>query len=157
MIKFINSDELSKEVEAMAADVRAKGITGVPMTIIDSKWAVGGGQSSDVYVQVSTAAVTVPLADLLADFQEVGALRSSLLHSFAPSYQHHGLPATGSQPSHRLHLIITRIWMLRRRFLSCSLPVPLCSVTSLFYDSSCGFSLFTVCTLMISLSFHWSS
>lgn len=36
----------------MCAEARSKGITGVPMTIIDEKWAVSGGQSSDVFVQV---------------------------------------------------------------------------------------------------------
>jgi len=116
VIKFINSDELSKEVEAMAADVRAKGITGVPMTIIDSKWAVGGGQSSDVYVQVSITVLFASFAYTLADFQEAGALRSCLLHSSSPFYQHHDLPVTGGQQTRRLHLIIACIWMLRCRF-----------------------------------------
>lgn len=36
----------------MSDDARSKGITGVPMTIIDGKWAVSGGQSSDVFIQV---------------------------------------------------------------------------------------------------------
>jgi predicted DsbA family dithiol-disulfide isomerase len=36
----------------MCEKARTIGITGVPMTIIDGKWAVSGGQSSDVYVQV---------------------------------------------------------------------------------------------------------
>ena len=51
-LSFINSDELKKEVEEMSAAARAKGITGVPIIIIDGKWAVSGGQSSEVYVQV---------------------------------------------------------------------------------------------------------
>ena len=55
---FIDSDELKKEVEEMSAAARAKGITGVPIIIIDGKWAVSGGQSSDVYVQVSRSAST---------------------------------------------------------------------------------------------------
>ncbi|TEB25196.1 hypothetical protein FA13DRAFT_1796664 [Coprinellus micaceus] len=37
---FIDSDELKKEVEEMSAAARAKGITGVPIIIIDGKWAV---------------------------------------------------------------------------------------------------------------------
>lgn len=51
-IKFLQSDECRAEVNAMIADSRAKGITGVPFTIIDGKWAVSGGQTSDVYVQI---------------------------------------------------------------------------------------------------------
>jgi len=55
-IAFLESDQLEKEVNAMCDDVRSKGVTGVPMTIIDGKWAVSGGQSSDVFVQVSQTA-----------------------------------------------------------------------------------------------------
>ncbi|KAF5327274.1 hypothetical protein D9619_004240 [Psilocybe cf. subviscida] len=51
-IAFLESDELEKEVNSMCAEARSKGITGVPMTIIDEKWAVSGGQSSDVFVQI---------------------------------------------------------------------------------------------------------
>ncbi|KAH9481482.1 hypothetical protein JR316_0006009 [Psilocybe cubensis] len=51
-IKFLESDELEKEVDSMTNEARSKGITGVPMTIIDGKWAVSGGQSSDVFVQI---------------------------------------------------------------------------------------------------------
>ena len=36
----------------MCSAARSKGITGVPMTIIDGKWAVSGGQSSEVFIQV---------------------------------------------------------------------------------------------------------
>jgi len=50
--KFLESDELEKEVNEMCDAARSKGITGVPMTIIDGKWAVSGGQSSDVFVQI---------------------------------------------------------------------------------------------------------
>ncbi|CAA7267098.1 unnamed protein product [Cyclocybe aegerita] len=49
---FLNSDELEKEVNQMCDEARSKGITGVPMTIIDGKWAVSGGQSSDVFIQI---------------------------------------------------------------------------------------------------------
>jgi len=51
-VAFLESDELEKEVNAMSDDARSKGITGVPMTIIDGKWAVSGGQSSDVFIQI---------------------------------------------------------------------------------------------------------
>ena len=33
-------------------EAREKGVTGVPFTIIDGKWAVSGGQSAPVYVKV---------------------------------------------------------------------------------------------------------
>jgi predicted DsbA family dithiol-disulfide isomerase len=28
------------------------GVTGVPFTIVENKWAIAGGQSAEVYVQV---------------------------------------------------------------------------------------------------------
>ncbi|RDB25514.1 hypothetical protein Hypma_006475 [Hypsizygus marmoreus] len=51
-LKFLRSDELEKEVNEMCDKARNIGITGVPMTIIDGKWAVSGGQSSDVFIQI---------------------------------------------------------------------------------------------------------
>jgi len=51
-IAFLNSNELEDEVNNMCDEARAKGITGVPLTVIDGKWAVSGGQSSDVFVQI---------------------------------------------------------------------------------------------------------
>jgi len=51
-LAFLESDEFESEVNKYADCVRAKGITGVPVTVIDSKWAVSGGQSSDVFVQI---------------------------------------------------------------------------------------------------------
>ena len=36
----------------MSDDAQRKGISGVPFTIINGKWAVGGGQEPDVYVKV---------------------------------------------------------------------------------------------------------
>ena len=38
----------------MCDDARSKGITGVPVIIIDGKWAISGGQPSDVFIQVSS-------------------------------------------------------------------------------------------------------
>jgi hypothetical protein len=51
-IAFLKSDELEDEVNSMCDEARAKGITGVPLVVIDGKWAVSGGQSSEVFVQV---------------------------------------------------------------------------------------------------------
>jgi predicted DsbA family dithiol-disulfide isomerase len=56
-LAFLESDELAKEVEDMSNAARAKGITGVPVVVIDGKWAVSGGQSSEVYVQVRASFV----------------------------------------------------------------------------------------------------
>lgn len=51
-LTFLESGELEDEVNKIAEAARAKGITGVPVIVIDGKWAVSGGQSSDVFVQV---------------------------------------------------------------------------------------------------------
>lgn len=37
----------------MINEAREDGVSGVPMTIINDKWAVSGGQSADVYYGVS--------------------------------------------------------------------------------------------------------
>jgi predicted DsbA family dithiol-disulfide isomerase len=39
----------------MIRQVQANGINGVPFVIIDGKWAVSGGQSAEVYIQVRLA------------------------------------------------------------------------------------------------------
>jgi predicted DsbA family dithiol-disulfide isomerase len=49
---FLESNELEEEVNLMCEEVRKKGITDVPLILIDGKWAVKGGQSSDVFVQI---------------------------------------------------------------------------------------------------------
>ncbi|KAF9533767.1 thioredoxin-like protein [Crepidotus variabilis] len=51
-IAFLNSNELEAEVHAMCKEARTNGVSAVPMVIIDGKWAVKGGQSSDVFVQI---------------------------------------------------------------------------------------------------------
>jgi len=51
-ITFLESNELEEEVNLMCEEVRKKGINSVPLIIIDGKWAVKGGQSSDVFVQI---------------------------------------------------------------------------------------------------------
>jgi predicted DsbA family dithiol-disulfide isomerase len=53
-LAFLNSDELVDEVEKLCEDAKTKGIPGVPFTVIDNRWAVSGGQSSEVFVQVCT-------------------------------------------------------------------------------------------------------
>jgi len=51
-INFLESDELKTEVFQMIRQVQSNGINGVPFVIIDGKWAVSGGQSAEVYIQI---------------------------------------------------------------------------------------------------------
>ncbi|TBU32638.1 thioredoxin-like protein [Dichomitus squalens] len=51
-IEFLTSDEYQEEVETMAAEARKKGVTGVPFTVINGRWAVSGGQTSEVFGQI---------------------------------------------------------------------------------------------------------
>ena len=51
---FLKSDDCLVKVNNQVAEARAKGVTGVPFTIIDGKWAVSGSQSASVYVKVRT-------------------------------------------------------------------------------------------------------
>jgi predicted DsbA family dithiol-disulfide isomerase len=48
----VKSDECLAKVNHQVAEARAKGVTGVPFTIIDGKWAVSGGQTAPVFVKV---------------------------------------------------------------------------------------------------------
>jgi predicted DsbA family dithiol-disulfide isomerase len=49
---FFETDECLDEVVAMMNEARNRGVTGVPFTIIENKWAISGGQGADVYLQV---------------------------------------------------------------------------------------------------------
>ncbi|KAH9989442.1 thioredoxin-like protein [Russula vinacea] len=51
-LNFVKSDECLAKVNHQVAEARAKGVTGVPFTIIDGKWAVSGGQSAPVFVKI---------------------------------------------------------------------------------------------------------
>ncbi|EPS96115.1 hypothetical protein FOMPIDRAFT_1025523 [Fomitopsis schrenkii] len=51
-LKFLESEECREEVINMMAEARKKGVTGVPFTIIDGRWAVIGGQTAEVYIQI---------------------------------------------------------------------------------------------------------
>ena len=92
-LRFRESDELEKEVNDMCTAARSKGITGVPITIIDGKWAVTGGQSADVYIQVNQC-LTIMFGSLInvADLQETRCSRylcSSVPHAFRSSGDWH--------------------------------------------------------------------
>jgi len=51
-VAFLESNELEEEINNMCDDALAKGITGVPLILIDGRWGVSGGQSSEVFVQI---------------------------------------------------------------------------------------------------------
>ena len=92
-LRFLESDELEKEVNDMCIVARSKGITGVPITIIDSKWAVTGGQSADVYIQVNRyLSVTFDSSINVADLQETRRGRylcCPIPHAFRSSGDRH--------------------------------------------------------------------
>lgn len=60
-LEFIKSDELLKEVNQICDEAKAKGIKGVPMTWINGKWAISGGQSSEIFIQMFQKLATCPL------------------------------------------------------------------------------------------------
>lgn len=58
----------------MAAEARRKGVTGVPFSIINGRWAVSGGQTAEVYGQVSCRGPSGPLCTdiFVPDLPQVG-------------------------------------------------------------------------------------
>ncbi|KAI0303602.1 thioredoxin-like protein [Multifurca ochricompacta] len=60
-LSFLNSDECLAKVNHQVAEARAKGVTGVPFTIIDGKWAVSGGQSAPVFVKIFNKLAETPV------------------------------------------------------------------------------------------------
>ena len=65
-------------VNHQVSEVRAKGVTGVPFTIIDGKWAVSGGQSAPVFVKVR---MIVKIA--------IHSARLTVYHRYLASWQKH--------------------------------------------------------------------
>jgi len=64
-LSFLESDECLEKVTNQVAEARAKGVTGVPFTIIDGKWAVSGGQTAPTFVKIFSKLAenpTVPLS-----------------------------------------------------------------------------------------------
>jgi len=51
-IAFLKSDELHNEILELTDEARSKGVTGVPVTVIDGKWAVKGGQPAETFIQI---------------------------------------------------------------------------------------------------------
>ena len=67
----------------MMTEARRKGVNGVPFVVIDGKWAVSGGQTAEVYSQVSPGrrGLVIAAADgsrlwRMTDIQKAGIERS---------------------------------------------------------------------------------
>ena len=58
-ISYLNSDEDVQAVEDQIEGARKGGISGVPVLIIEGKWAITGGQTRDVYLQVNHLNATI--------------------------------------------------------------------------------------------------
>ena len=52
-IVYLTSNTDVQEVEDQIEEARKGGVTGVPVIIINGKWAISGGQTRDVYLQVN--------------------------------------------------------------------------------------------------------
>lgn len=59
-LEFLASDKLYTEVQAQIMEAQGKGITGVPCTVINQKYAISGGQKSDVYIDVRAPLRSLP-------------------------------------------------------------------------------------------------
>lgn len=53
-IEFLQSNLHEDEVLKMTEEAKAKGITGVPVYVIDGKWVLKGGQSASVFIEVDS-------------------------------------------------------------------------------------------------------
>jgi len=51
-LDFLDSEDLTPEISSQIKEAQMLGISGVPFTVIDGKWAVSGGQSWDVYYKI---------------------------------------------------------------------------------------------------------
>ncbi|KAF9645101.1 thioredoxin-like protein [Thelephora ganbajun] len=51
-ITYLNSDDDVQVVEDQIEEARKGGISGVPVVIIEGRWAISGGQTRDVYLQI---------------------------------------------------------------------------------------------------------
>ncbi|KAJ6466577.1 thioredoxin-like protein [Mycena vitilis] len=70
-IAFLKSNELEDEVNAMCEAARVQGVTGVPLVVIDGKWAVSGGQSADIFVQIFQKLAGVHAANVPPSFSRL--------------------------------------------------------------------------------------
>ena len=68
----------------MYEEVRKKGVTGIPLILIDGKWAVKGGQPSDVLVQVRAGHDFILDLNLISLIISTRSSRSSPLPTRTP-------------------------------------------------------------------------
>ena len=52
-LDFLQSDKFVAETKILCGKACTEGISGVPFTVVCNKWAISGGQSADVYYDVS--------------------------------------------------------------------------------------------------------
>jgi len=52
-LAFLKSSAYKEEVEELIEQAQDRGISGVPYTVINSKWAIEGGQTAETYYNVS--------------------------------------------------------------------------------------------------------
>jgi hypothetical protein len=52
-LAFLESSACKEEVEELIEEAHDRGISGVPYTVINSKWAIAGGQTAETYYNVS--------------------------------------------------------------------------------------------------------
>ena len=83
-ITYLNSNEDIQAVDDQVDAARKRGISGVPVLVIEGKWLISGGQTRDVYLQVNYLSTFVPDSSRLtcietfsyyADLQEDGELQ----------------------------------------------------------------------------------
>ena len=83
-ITYLNSNEDIQAVDDQVDAARKRGISGVPVLVIEGKWLISGGQTRDVYLQVNYLSTLVPDSSRLtcietfsydADLQEDGELQ----------------------------------------------------------------------------------
>jgi len=51
-VEFLEGDELKEEVINTAEAAKGHGVKGVPVTVINGKWALAGAQKAEVFVQI---------------------------------------------------------------------------------------------------------
>jgi len=60
-LEFLASDAYWDEVEELIEECQAQGITGVPHTVVNDRWAIIGGQMSDTYYKIFEKLARMPV------------------------------------------------------------------------------------------------
>ncbi|KAJ8502926.1 hypothetical protein ONZ45_g11317 [Pleurotus djamor] len=51
-VEFLQTKDLEEEICGITEEARSKGITGVPVYVIDGKWVLKGSQASSVFIEI---------------------------------------------------------------------------------------------------------